>query len=234
MPCSFDQPCAGGGNLAHADAVVALDVAAEDGVEHARRHRGTGKVRRLAPAHHLPDVVRVPKVVAHELLDRQHAFAAAVAHHLGHAELLGSIEQVLGRVGVEVHFVAQPQQEGLGVLQAVVLELRHRPLHEEPLGVGLAMLGEADPAEQMDVAQAAARALHVRFEQVEALAVLVALLGAGVVERLADGLRALADHAIEQSAKVIVQRLAAGDQPAVDQRRADHRVGAGERDRFLG
>ena len=59
----------------------------------------------------------------------------------------------------------------------------------EVLGIGLAVTGEADPTDQLQVAQAATRTLDVRAEQEDGLAILLALLA----PRLLDALDQLAD-----------------------------------------
>src|SRR5687768_16482645 len=96
-----------GGDLPHADAKVPLDAAANDRIEHAG-HRRSGVDSGLTAAGHLPDMVCVPEIVAHEPFDGEHTFAATVAHDGGHPQLLGAVEHVLARAGVEMHFVPQP------------------------------------------------------------------------------------------------------------------------------
>jgi hypothetical protein len=66
--------------------------------------------------------------------------------------LFRAVEQILAVAGIEMHFVAELQQKRLGVEQAVMVELRHGARVEQAVGVRLAMLGEADPPQQMQVA----------------------------------------------------------------------------------
>ena len=77
-----------------------------------------------------------------------------------------------GLPGVEVQFVAQPQQELAGPLRS-----RRRssslstPSACNCAEIGRAVADEADPADQLDVAQRAPRPLDVRLQQEDRLAV---------------------------------------------------------------
>ncbi len=127
--------------------------------------------------------VRVPKVLPHELLDRQQPFGALEAEGRGNAQLLGAVELVVGLAGGKVHLVAQPQQElerGALLLVVFAIQVAHQP---QAVWIGIAVSGEADPAQQLDLAQPAGRTFDVGLEQVDRLAELPAFFAA----RLFDG-----------------------------------------------
>ena len=66
---------------------------------------------------HVPDVARVLEEIPHEPLDRQHARQLLVAVCLGQPHLFVPRQEILGLAGMEVHFIAESQQEFVGLHQ---------------------------------------------------------------------------------------------------------------------
>ena len=167
--------------------------------------------------------VGVAKVIAHELLDRQQTARRLIAAQLGDAELLGPIEGV-GRVpGVEVQLVPQPQQE-LGRLA----NRRHVFFLQLAQGLQLAEIGSSvsnqpEPADQLDVAQAAPRALHIRLQEEDGFAVAQPLLPAVLLDSRHEPTRAAMRLPQEPILVAGEERFGASHQAGFDQRRADHR-----------
>ncbi len=60
---------------------------------------------------HVADVTRVLEEIPHEPLDRQHARQLLVAVRLGQPHLFVARQLILGLARVEVHFIAESQQE---------------------------------------------------------------------------------------------------------------------------
>lgn len=79
----------------------------------------------------------------------------------------------------------------------------------QSVGVRRAVLGKSQPLQEVQIAQASARALHVRFEQINGRAVFVAFLGPGVENRAEQRLAVSFDHLGEAGAKIVVQLLIA-------------------------
>ena len=72
---------------------------------------------------HPPHVRRVMKIIAHELLDRQHPHLARVLEILRQPQLLGPAQRIARFIGVKVHLVAHTQQKILRRHQPPMIEL---------------------------------------------------------------------------------------------------------------
>ena len=144
-----------GGDLTGVQAVVAFDVPPEHGAND-RRHRRRGRSQVRHPRGEEPDMPGVAEVVPHELLDRQHAVAAVVGHLLRQPDLLTTVEGVVLFARVEVHVVADPQQELPRRGQPAVVELRQHALAAQPVEVADAGVDEPQPTQQVQVAEPAA------------------------------------------------------------------------------
>ena len=178
--------------------------------------------------------VGVAKVIPHELLDRQQTGGGRIAAQLGDAKLLGPIKHVGGLTGVEVHLVAQPQQEFDGSQnrrQVFLVELAQGSQLAE---IGGSVANQAEPADQLDVAQRSPRPLHVRLQEEDRLAVAQPFFPAVVLDSRHEP--AGAAMRLPQEAIFVVgeQRFAAAQETGFDQRRADHRLVARHPTRLLG
>ena len=216
-----------GHDLAIGDAVIPLDLMAEDragelGPELTRPPFG-GRVARDA-AHG----AGVAKIFAHELFDTQDGFVAFVLIKLGQTHLFGAVEHVVKPTGVKMEFVAHAQQELAGFAEPALVFLRKRPQKLQPGRIGGAVADKAEPPHELQIAQAAARILDVGFQQVDRFAVLRALGAASAFDRLEQVLRAglrLARKAID---KRLEQLRVAGQKPRLRQRRAELRIFLGQ------
>ena len=101
------------------------------------------------------------KVVAHEAFHRQHPLASLKAESFGDAELLGPIEQVAGGAGVKMHLITESKQKQPRGEQSAMIKLREGSEQVQAIRVRCAMLGKSQPAQQIQIAQAPARAFHV-------------------------------------------------------------------------
>ncbi len=106
-------------------------------------------------------------------------------------------------------------------------------------GVQLAEIGRSisdqpEPADQLDVAQAAARPLDVRLQEEDGLAVSQPLLPAVSLDSRHKPAGAAMRLPQQTTPVSVEQRFAASQQPGFDQRRADHRLVAGQAARLLG
>ena len=128
---------------------------------------------------------------------------------------------------VEVHFVAHAQQEILGRHQATMIEFRHHAHVVQPVRIGHTALEIPQPAQQMDVAQSAARSLHVRLQQVDRFAVLNALLAALGDEILGQYGATLFEHHLHLFGESRVDFDIADHETGFEQRRADLRSRSG-------
>ena len=90
---------------------------------------------------------------------------------LGQPKLLGAREHVAGLAGVEVQVVAQPEEEGVGRLDGVVVFLAQHAAIAKFAEIGSAVASEADPAQQLQIAERALGSLDVRFQEEDRLAV---------------------------------------------------------------
>ena len=105
--------------------------------------------------------------------------AALEAAALGQAKLLRAGQHVAGLAGVKVQIVAKPKQKGIGRLDGVVVFPAQRAAITQFGEVGYAVAGEADPAQQLEIAERALRALDVGLQEEDRLAVAMPLLVAG-------------------------------------------------------
>ena len=194
-------------------AIVAFDQVAEDGAQGlGQRLSGPGVGHEIVG--HAADGARVAEVLAHELLDRQDALGALALVQFGQPHLFVPVEHVVvGLAGVEVQFVAQSQQKLAAVAQGVLVRLAEDALQLQRVGIGLAIAGKAEPPHELQIAQSAARALDVRLQQKDGLAVLPPLLSARVVDRVKQALVAGPRAPLELLEERLEQLFAAGQEP---------------------
>ena len=185
------------------------------------------------PARWLTELV-VAEVVPHEAFDGQHAGRRPVAELLGNAKLFGPIEHVGRPAGVEVQLVAQAQQQFSGLLDGGKIFVG-KDLQLPQLGrLAGAVADQSDPAEQLQIAQPAARSLDVRLQEIHRLAEAGAF-GLPLADDVADELlRLAADLAAEHFLKLHEQGLVAHQPARFDQRGGDHRVLPGQSGGLLG
>ncbi len=163
------------------DHIVRLDAMAEK-VRQRRVEplpgRGLGhEVRR-----HVADAVRVAEVFLHEAFHRQQPGGRLQSAAFRQAELLRPAEHVVGLAGVKVQFIAEPEQKRRGPLDGAEV-VRRKNAGVAKIGeVGQPIADEADPAEQRQVAERARRALDVRLQQENRLAVAPPLFLAGLAD----------------------------------------------------
>lgn len=181
-----------GQNAGRADVDAVFDPMAE---EHGDQPRHA--VARLGLGHKsrgdVTDRRGMAKVFAHELLDRQQAGYRRIAAHFGNAELFGPIEHVGGLLGVEVQFVAQAEQEFAGPLDGLEILLSQHAPCVQFVRIGRAIADETDPADQLHVAEGPPRALDVRLQQENRLAITKLFLEP-IAEDAADEPAAAAAH----------------------------------------
>ena len=211
-----------------ADQVVRLDMVAEE-----ERQRlvdpGVRRGLRQELRGHVADAVRMAEVVAHEMLDRQQAVGRFEAAVLGQAKLLRTGEHVAGLAGVEVQLIAKPEQERVGRLDGVVIFLAQRAAIAEFGEVGHAVAGEADPAQQLQIAKRALRSLDVGLQEEDRLAVAPPLVIARPLDARQQPAAAPADPLPEGVHEVLEDQRISGQQAGIDQRGADHGVARGQR-----
>ena len=127
-------------------------------------------------------VVGMAEIFAHELLHRQHARPGRVAAQLGDAELIGPIEHV-GRLAARGSAFRCATAAGTRWPAAIALQVvvrSARPGRAEFVRIGRAVANQTDPADQLDVAERAPRALDIRLQQENRLAVTDAAPPAGL------------------------------------------------------
>jgi hypothetical protein len=95
--------------------------------------------------------------------------------------------------------------------------LRSRKLAE----IGVSVANVADPAKHRQVAEGAARALDIRLQQENRLAVAPPFLLAGLADGAEQALPPPGDALAEKVREVVENRRAPGYQPGFDQRRAN-------------
>ena len=124
---------------------------------------------------------RVLKVLAHELLDRQQALRPADSFAgLGQPQLLGAVEHVVGLARAESAGRCAARAESRGPRAAARCSSLRQPAGlAQRVEIALAVADEADPADELQIAQAAAGALDVRLEQEDRFAVLARALRGG-------------------------------------------------------
>ena len=66
---------------------------------------------------HVPHVAGVLEEIAHESFDREHAGQFLVAVQFGQSHLFVARQKILALAGMEVQFIAEPQQELVGLHQ---------------------------------------------------------------------------------------------------------------------
>ena len=79
-----------------------------------------------------------------------------------------------------MQLVAEPEQKGVGRLDGVVVFLAQRAAIAEFGEVGHAVADEADPAQQLEIAQRALGAFDVGLQEEDRLAVAMPLVIAGL------------------------------------------------------
>lgn len=118
-----------------------------------QRRRGPGLGQKAGGD--VAELVGVAEIVAHEKLDRQHPRPGLVAFQLGDAELLAAAEDVARLARVEVHLVAEPEQELVGPADGRGVGCLQGAAGGEVVQLGGAVGDLADPADQVDLAESA-------------------------------------------------------------------------------
>ncbi len=117
-----------------------------------------------------PDRRGLVEMLLHELLHRKLAFLAGIAVHFGEPDLLAADEGVGRRPGVEMELIPKTQQVLQGPPQGPIVLAAQQSHAVEALRVRFAVTCKADPAQQLQIAQPAGRALQIGLEQVHGIA----------------------------------------------------------------
>ncbi len=118
-------------------------------------------------------------VALHELLDGEALGGVAEAEQLGDGALVVEQQAVLGAAGEHVQGVAHLPQEGLALAEDAQLRVVHEAGGHQVLVALAAEVALGHPADHLDVAQPAGRALDVGLEVV--LGVVVAVVAADLL-----------------------------------------------------
>ena len=110
-------------------------------------------------------------VALHELLDGERVARVFVAQHLGELDLVIEQQPVFAAPGQNVQRETHAPQERLPFVQPPHLARREKLVRDQFIESLDAEMPFGDPADHLDVAQAAGTALYVRFEVVAGVVV---------------------------------------------------------------
>ena len=164
-------------------------------------------------------------VLLHELLDREREARILVAEELRELDLVVEQQPVLAPAGEHVQPEPYFPQERLARLELAQLlagqkAVRHQLI--ERVGAEMAL---RDPADGLDVAQAAGARLDVRLEVVGGIEIAVMALGLFLDLGLEEILRGPEPVGRERTPHAGEQRLGSREQPRLEQRGRDADVG---------
>ena len=195
----------------------------------AGREHVLGEIRR-----HVADIAGVPEIVGHELFDRQDALKTRIFQFLGELQLRRPIEHVDRPAVAEMQGVPQPEQITAGRPHFAEVLGGQPAATAQPVQANLAAGREAEPADQLDVAKPAPGGFDVGPQQVVRLAPFVPLRPPGVDAHPRQRRGAAASPGGETVPKSLQQPRGALDQPRLDLRRIDDRIGPSQLARLGG
>ena len=163
-------------------------------------HQRTGPVPRGKPRGDIGDGRRVPEIVAHELFDAELPFAIGVSEEDGEAKLLVPIQDLLRAADSEVQIDADAGEERLSSVQEFEVFARQGPSEAEAIQICGSETSVTEPADEVNVAQAAGGALDVRFELPDVESVLGSFGGSGGDAAFIEGDAAEPDGAAREAA----------------------------------
>ena len=213
-------------DLRRADVKAAVQPPAEDRVQDSPALACAGLFRE--PRYHVTDLRSVAEIIPHELLHGEHSRHGPIAAEFGDAELLRPVQHVRRFPGVEMELVPQPKQILGGVADNLLITRREDSQVVESRGLGRCVAGHADPAEQLEIAKSAPRALHVRLQQVHRFAEADAFFPPGAVEVRHERAGTAAHLAAEALQELVEEFDAPRQVPRLHQRAADRGVPAGQ------
>ena len=150
-----------------------------------------------------------------------------IAEALGHVVLHFEVQPLLGAAGEEMQIAAHRPQEIAAAEEERVFRFREDAFFHQLMQAAHAIDILGDPEQRMEIAQAPLAVLDVGLDEIARLPrALVALVALGELRGDEIGGGALHDVAIETRDEIVEQRLVAGDQPRLQDRRADRHVGA--------
>ena len=164
-------------------------------------------------------------VLLHQLLDGQREARVLVAEQLRQLDLVVEQQAVLASPGQHVQPEAHLPQEGLAGLQLAQLLAGQEAVRDQFIERVGAEMALRDPGDRLQVAQAPRARLDVRLEVVRGVEVAVVAVGLFPdlgLEEVVGGPQPVGG---ERAAHAGIQRLGAGQQPRLEQRRRDADVG---------
>ena len=166
-------------------------------------------------------------VALHELLDGETLRRVSKAEQFGDGTLVVEQQAVLGPAGKHVQGVAHLPQEGLTLAQDTQLGVVHEAGGHQVAVAFAAEMSLGDPADHLDIAQPAGRALDIGLQVV--LGVVVALVAVDLLLPLGLEEVLRRPHAIGGQACLhrLAQPFGAGDGAALEQVGDDREVGPG-------
>ena len=180
------------------------------------------------------DVLGDQEIVLHEAFDILHAGMRGITEPDRDLALHVERQPLLGAAGKEMDVAAnRPQEIGAAAEGAVFLRVEHA-VFQQFIGLAHAVDVFGDPEQRMQVAQATLAVLDVGLDQIARLpGAAVPLLALG--ELGGDEFRrgALHHFLVEALDQFVVERLVAGQEPGLEDCRADRHVAARLPDRFI-
>jgi hypothetical protein len=204
-------------------------------VQHARRRALRRREARFQVLQQnrieLHDRLGIPVIILHQEFARAPRLPGGVAAFGRERVLVVEGDAVLAAAGEVVQADAQVLQHRFVAREAQRLSLLQQVAARQVAPVLADAAGERDPADYLQVAQAARSLFEVGLQRERRVAVLGMALLLLQLLRLQEGPGL--DHALDRALKALEQRRAAGDQPRLQQRGLDGDVGPGRLDASL-
>ena len=128
------------------DAIIALDLVAEDRAPHVQPNTSRPPVGHEV-ADHAAHRASVSKIATHELFDGQNSLGALMAVQGRQPHLLGAIEHIVRFPGMKMQLVAQPQQKFGRIAHVALVGLADGAQKLQGVGIGRAVLCKSQPAQ---------------------------------------------------------------------------------------
>ena len=209
------------------DARPASPQPADQAVEHGRRLGLALLERRADDRRQVADVLRHQEIVLHEALDVGLAGAGGVAKFTGDRSLHVEAQALLGPAGKKMQVAADRPEKLLATAEEREFARREQAGRDEGVRVLHPIDIFRDPEERVEVAQAPLAFLDVGLDEIARRAgALYPLLAFGELGRY-EFRRGLGhDLLVEARLQRLEERLIAGDEPRLNQRRPDRHIGA--------
>ena len=226
-PCDLRRRVGQHRDLGGPDAEQAVDaVPDEAGEQLADGRRAThAPHQRLGDLGHPP---RVAEILPHEPLDTEQPSLLVDPPGGRQPHLLVARQVVAGATGREMQVGADPGEEFAGIPQAVGIALGERPQMHEVVERRRVPAHATEPADELDVAQAARRPLHVGLQQGRGLTELLRLVASRGEQPVDQPAGAAARESPEPRLEPLQDVAVSLEQAALAQRTEDRRIAGGE------